>query len=515
MGMKRGHDTTVMDPTAGTAHTVLCCSCGVPMAPNQTMRCAQCLKAEVSIVEGISRQVALPHCRNCGRYSKPGWVACEPESRELLGLCLKRIKGLGKEVRLVDAAFIWTEEHSKRIRVKITVQKEVANSSVLQQTMVVEFQVVNQQCEECQKSFTPHTFNATVQVRQKVSHRRTFCMLEQMILKHDAHEKVISMKENREGLDFHFAQKSHAQRFCDFVGSCVPTSERNSRHLCSHDMNSNVYNFKYTIMAELCPICQDDVVVVPKGHSNALSGSASLMLCHKVSNGVRLLDPLTLRGYDISPAEYWKRPLTPVLNRVHLTEFIVLNVEFVDAPEAGTKARHHIARGAQLADIEVARASDFGVNDDRHIVRSHLGHLLRAGNRALGYDLRAVNVSGIDTEGFEGSHADFFLVKRFYKKRRGNRAWQLRRLEFEKEETNGIQVNDEQDMEAICQDMEEDAELRKGILMYRNPESEKKKSPDAAAAPVPAQDDEDEEDDAPEVPLAELLEGLTLKDEIP
>ncbi|CAE7721236.1 nmd3, partial [Symbiodinium sp. CCMP2456] len=57
---------------------------------------------------------------------------------------------IGKEVRLVDAAFVWTEEHSMRIRVKITVQKEVAQSSVLQQTMVVEFQIVNQQCEDCQ-----------------------------------------------------------------------------------------------------------------------------------------------------------------------------------------------------------------------------------------------------------------------------------------------------------------------------------------------------------------------------
>lgn len=29
---------------------------------------------------------------------------------------------------------------------------EVAQSSVLQQTMVIEFQIVNQQCEDCQKS---------------------------------------------------------------------------------------------------------------------------------------------------------------------------------------------------------------------------------------------------------------------------------------------------------------------------------------------------------------------------
>merc|ERR550525_2325019 len=109
--------------------------------------------------------------------------------------------------------------------------------------MVVEFQVVNQQCEDCQKSFTPHAWNAVVQVRQKVNHRRTFCFLEQLILKSDAHDKVVSLKETREGLDFHFAQRSHAQRFADFVSGCVPAKAKNSKQLTSHDASSNVYNY--------------------------------------------------------------------------------------------------------------------------------------------------------------------------------------------------------------------------------------------------------------------------------
>ena len=29
------------------------------------------------------------------------------------------------QVRIVDAAFIWTEPHSKRVRVQLTIQKEV------------------------------------------------------------------------------------------------------------------------------------------------------------------------------------------------------------------------------------------------------------------------------------------------------------------------------------------------------------------------------------------------------
>jgi nonsense-mediated mRNA decay protein 3 len=57
-------------------------------------------------------------------------------------MCLKHVKGL-KRVKMVDAGFIWTEPHSRRLKVKITVQKEVLNGTLLQQTFVVEFVVQN------------------------------------------------------------------------------------------------------------------------------------------------------------------------------------------------------------------------------------------------------------------------------------------------------------------------------------------------------------------------------------
>ncbi len=60
------------------------------------------------------------------RYLQPPatWITCTLESTELLSVCLKRLKGLAK-VHLVDAGFIWTEPHSKRVKVKLTIQKEV------------------------------------------------------------------------------------------------------------------------------------------------------------------------------------------------------------------------------------------------------------------------------------------------------------------------------------------------------------------------------------------------------
>jgi len=509
--MKRGHDQAA---EATTAMTVLCCSCGVPMVPNTMMRCAQCLKQEICITDGISRNIALSHCRNCSRYNKPPWTHCEPESRELLGMCLKRMKGIGKDVRLVDASFIWTEEHSKRIKVKVTVQKEIASGSVLQQTMVCDFTVVNQQCEDCQRSFTPHTWNAIVQVRQKVEHRRTLCFLEQLIVKHDAHDKVISLRETREGMDFHFSQRSHAQRFFDFVQSLIPTMGKNSKHLVSHDTNSNEYFYKYTIQAELCPICSDDLVVVPHGHSDLMNAASPLMICHKVSTAVHLVDPLTARGADIPAYLYWKNPLQSVATKAQMVEFVVLNVEMVPLPEMGTAPKHHLAgRGKmKLADVEVARLSDFGNNDERLTVRTHLGAILRPGNNVLGYDLRHLSLSGKDSRSLEEvfKKADVLLVRKVYDRKRG-RAWGLRRLERNNEEGDAG-VDDDDDMEAMKREMEEDPEMRRNVNMYRE-ESRPKPAPASSAEAVdtaiPEDKDEDEEEDI-EVPLAELIEGLKL-----
>ena len=68
------------------------------------------------------------------------WVIAELESRELLAICLKKLRGL-KSVRLIDAHFVWTEPHSKRLRVKLTVQKEVFTSTILERAFEVEIVV--------------------------------------------------------------------------------------------------------------------------------------------------------------------------------------------------------------------------------------------------------------------------------------------------------------------------------------------------------------------------------------
>ena len=75
------------------------------------------------------------------------------------------------QVRLVDASFIWTEPHSKRIKVNVTIQGE-AFGTILQQQFVVEYTVHYQMCEVCckQKGSDGEAWRALVQIRQRVSY---------------------------------------------------------------------------------------------------------------------------------------------------------------------------------------------------------------------------------------------------------------------------------------------------------------------------------------------------------
>ena len=110
------------------------------------------------------------------RYLRPPWTRAPPESKELLALCLKKIKGHSlsfpllvglKHVKLVDAEFVWTEPHSRRIKINVTIQKEVFNV-VLQQSFICAFIIEAKTCEDCIMDAINHTYKAVVQLRQKV-----------------------------------------------------------------------------------------------------------------------------------------------------------------------------------------------------------------------------------------------------------------------------------------------------------------------------------------------------------
>jgi nonsense-mediated mRNA decay protein 3 len=267
----------ILPPPAAKA-VVLCCMCGVEIHQNPTNMCVSCLRENVDITENINRQLTIHSCRSCGRFLCPPWQTLALESKELMAVCLRKIAGLSK-VKLIDAVWIWTEAHSMRLKIKLTIQKEVVNGAILQQAVVVDFTIRNQQCRNCEMSYAQGSWHAVVQVRQRVSHKRTFFFLEQLLLKNNAHSEcirivvrrrrsllsdifctfsyiVVTLQTFRDGMDFYFTDKNQANRFVDFLSTNVPTKVKYARKLVSADHRSNVGDFKHNYIVEIVPLCK-------------------------------------------------------------------------------------------------------------------------------------------------------------------------------------------------------------------------------------------------------------------
>ncbi|KAI0566800.1 Ribosomal export protein Nmd3 [Gracilaria domingensis] len=515
-------------PPIRTLPTILCCLCGVPITANPSNMCVSCIRGQVDITENIPKISSIYYCKGCARYLQPPkhWVAAELESKELLTLCIKRLKGLNK-VKLVDAGFQWTEPHSRRIRVRLLVQKEVFHNTILQQEFVVEFVVEYQQCDMCKRDAADiDEWQAVVQARQKVLHKRTFLYLEQLIIKHGAHEDTVGIKAHPDGLDFYFLHRSHAMRFVSFLNHVVPIRTKQADHLVSHDANSNTYRYKYTFSVEILPLCKDDIVCLPPKVHVILGGIGPLVLVTKVSTTISIIDPLTLQTAEMSGSLYWKYSFPALMSFKQGTEFIVLDVE---------KTKERKNRWC-LADATVARSVDYGRNDNQYYLSTHLGNFLNPGDLALGYDLG----NAVYNESLLAGHKrlevpDFLLFKKTYSKknRSKRRQWRLKRLNMELDDTVVETGNRKSNLDPIArmaaeqeeflQDLEQDRELRAHINMYKAPTKGKQASSrmdvdqgSSTGAPQPKNESgEEQEDDEeyPEVPIEELLEGLNIQDD--
>lgn len=479
-------------PTA----TVLCYNCGVPVdgTTSAGALCNECLKLTVDLSAGLQREAVLHVCRDCDRWLSPpqSWLVAPLESRELLALCLRKLKGLNK-VRIIDAAFVWTEPHSRRVKVKITAQTEAAEGTIVQQSFEVEYVVANQQCQDCKKSYTHHTWRAVVQIRQKVPHKRTFLYLEQLILKHGAHSDCINIKESSEGLDFYFAHRNQATKFVDFLNSVVPVTVNKSSELISHDIHTSTKQFKFTYSAEIVPICKDDLVAIPLKLARSAGNISPLSICYKIGTSVNLLDPSTLQVADISSSQFWHSPFAPLADVGQLTEFIVLDID-----STGETRGHFV-----LAEATVSPASDMGTT---YYIRTHLGGILHPGDSVMGYHLTGSNYNSPQFEALQQSRQygstipDVVLVKKHYPRKRKakGRSWRLKRMGAQQGEgRKGEQDKIERDYEMFLRDVEEDTEFRAGLHLYKNEKA------------VDEMDTETEDGEADlKIPMEELLEDF-------
>ena len=131
-------DIAPLPAASQSVATVLCCECGIPIEGTIAGAiCESCLRTKVDVTTGIQREAQIHSCRGCDRVFSPpsAWVVAAPESRELLALCLRKLRGLTK-TRLIEANFLvsssWLHvsiQYQNMLNFRITVDRAALEKS--------------------------------------------------------------------------------------------------------------------------------------------------------------------------------------------------------------------------------------------------------------------------------------------------------------------------------------------------------------------------------------------------
>jgi nonsense-mediated mRNA decay protein 3 len=330
------------------------------------------------------------------------------------------------------------------------------------------------------------------------------------MLKHSAHKDTINIKEVKDGLDFYFAQRNHAEKFVDFLSSVTPVRVKKSQELISMDIHTSTKSYKFTYSCELVPICKDDLVAVPIKLAKSIGNIFPLALCYRVGTSINLVDPNTLKTADLPTNIYWRAPFKNLADVQELVEFIVLDIESVGQQNGRFS----------LAEATVARASDLGVNDQTYFCRTHLGGVLHVGDSVMGYHLTGTNFNNPQFEELENSSfgsqiPDVMLVKKFYaRKKKPKRNWRLKRMDKDEGELLPKKVDQdrmEAEYEAFLRDVEEDPELRSTLALYKA--QQQQRSADAMST---TETDMSGDEGIPKIDMDDLLddfEDLNVEDD--
>ena len=193
---------------------------------------------------------------------------------------------------------------------------------------------------------------------------------------------------------------------------------KSSKKLIGTDDKSNISNFKYTNLVEICPLCKDDLLYLPAKLARQLGNISRLVIVKNISNLIHLIDPLSGQTATMIPEVFWRDPIRPIITgaRSRLTRYIVLGKEPVVIQQNVSKKFVTRKQRNRLATVTLAKESDLGVNDNICEERSHLGYLMKAGDVCLGYDLTDTQLVEDEAEEMraDGKLPDVIIVRKLY-----------------------------------------------------------------------------------------------------
>ncbi|EHY66793.1 hypothetical protein NERG_00433 [Nematocida ausubeli] len=428
-----------------------CCLCGTE-SMFETSMCFECTVRELPKLNvDTSREV--DRCSTCMRYSVPpsGWTTLRFEGPEMLAYLLKKIPELAK-LKLVDAYFIHSEEHSKRVRMKVSIDRTsemdifgLEHAEELDITWVIK----GKHCLDCARAASNQTWNCVVQLRQKCQSKQTLLLLEQAILKAGLHEETTDIKGEQDGIDFFYISRTASLKLVRFIEEYAPAKVKISEQLVKLDKKSNNSRYKFAYSVEIPALNVNDLVYLPDTLGKKLS-LTDMCVVLRISKSILLADS---KGQvkDLGRIEYFKyaRAMRVLGSSKAQRSFEVIEVDGKGIPSKMDETAKDAAPGMQL-NFGKNRIYDVVLlkNDGEMVNAKTLVKGLGAGDRVIGYDLMNLNTNlEID--------ASIFLLK---KESEVSSKWKIKRL------GGGYQTEDASAM--IIDAVRNDPSLLKTVNIY-------------------------------------------------
>ena len=178
---------------------------------------------------------------------------------------------------------------------------------------------------------------------------------------------IFRFQTHKDGIDFFYGERNQAARMLSFLESVIPLRTKSSKKLISADNHSNVYNFHYTYLVTILPICKDDLAILPPKLAETLGQFPRVCTVQHISSCISLVDPLTAQTAEVNVEHFGKYEFKALMSSRRLTPFIVLSSEPLPMQMKPTMAMGKKVRRARLAEVTLARESDLGSNDQQFV----------------------------------------------------------------------------------------------------------------------------------------------------
>ena len=302
-----------------TYSKIVCCLCGMVIDANPRGTCEACFRKSLNIKTCIPTEFEIQYCKECQRFLRPPYVKIERESTDMMKLCLSRIKSYDKKVKIIDSSFVFSEPHSKVIKIKVTIQKEV-EKNIISQNLIIEFKEKWNLCRDCQKIQTPHTWASCVQIRQRVPHKKTMMYLEQIILKNKMQKNSLYFDESNDGFDFFFATRRAGEIFSNWIATVVPSK------ITYHKKYVSLSTSTFTYLVDVANVAKYDLFLLDKESYKKLGGIGPLLICTRLSSRTIFEDVRTFNHIYLDGNTFFKYKFNKFCNSNQLSEFLILDV---------------------------------------------------------------------------------------------------------------------------------------------------------------------------------------------